>query len=106
MATACWPLHLAPFPCRYEYYEDESNIYLILEFCDGGELFDRLHMQAGSRYTEAEAARLLFKMVAAICYVHFMGVSHRDLKVRFQTLFLQCNFWVNCPSDPFSRLLR
>lgn len=38
-------------------------------------------MQAGSRYTEAEAARLLFKMVAAICYVHFMGVSHRDLKV-------------------------
>lgn len=50
-----------------------ANIYLVLEFCDGGELFDRLHMQKGSRYTEAEAARLMFKMVAAIGYCHFMG---------------------------------
>ena len=65
----------------YEYYEDASNIYLILELCDGGELFDRLHMQQGSRYTEAEAARLMFKMVAAIAYCHYMGISHRDLKL-------------------------
>ena len=46
----------------YEYYEDRDNIYLILEFCDGGELFDRLHQQKGNRYTEAEAARLMFRM--------------------------------------------
>ena len=65
----------------YEYYEDATNIYLILEFCDGGELFDRLHQQQGSRYTEAEAARLMFKMVAAIAYCHYMGISHRDLKL-------------------------
>ena len=65
----------------YEYYEDASNLYLVLELCDGGELFDRLHMQAGSRYTEAEAARLMFKMVAAIAYCHYMGISHRDLKL-------------------------
>ena len=47
---------------QYEYYEDPDNIYLILEFCDGGELFDRLHQQKGNRYSEAEAARLMFKM--------------------------------------------
>jgi len=38
-------------------------------------------MQKGSRYTEAEAARLMFKMVAAIGYCHYMGISHRDLKL-------------------------
>jgi len=65
----------------YEYFEDERNIFLILEFCDGGELFDRLHMQTGSRYSEAEAGRLMFKMCAAIGYCHYMGISHRDLKL-------------------------
>jgi len=47
-------------------HADAHNIYLILEFCDGGELFDRLHEQKGSRYSEAEAAKLVFKMTAAI----------------------------------------
>ena len=46
----------------FEYYEDPDNIYLILELCDGGELFDRLHQQKGNRYSEAEAARLMFRM--------------------------------------------
>jgi serine/threonine protein kinase len=72
---------LAAHTLQYEYYEDPDNIYLILEFCDGGELFDRLHQQKGNRYSEAEAARLMFKMCAAIGYCHFMGVSHRDLKL-------------------------
>jgi calcium-dependent protein kinase len=73
--------NIMPLLQLYEYYEDQHNIYLILEFCDGGELFDRLHEQTGSRYTEAEAARLMFKMCAAIGYCHYMGISHRDLKL-------------------------
>jgi serine/threonine protein kinase len=64
-----------------EYFEDESNIYLILELAEGGELFDRLHEQQGSHYSEAEAARLVFKFCAAISYIHHRGVTHRDLKL-------------------------
>ena len=60
-----------------EFYEDSQNIYLILELCEGGELFDRLHEQAGSHYDEAQAARLMYQMVAAIAYCHFQGISHR-----------------------------
>ena len=52
---------------------DENNIYLILEMCDGGELFDRLHQQKGNRYSEAEAARLMFKMCAAIGYCELVN---------------------------------
>jgi serine/threonine protein kinase len=61
----------------YEFYEDEQNIFLILEYCDGGELFDRLHEQTGHHYSEREAASLVLKMCAAIAYCHRQGISHR-----------------------------
>lgn len=57
------------------------NLYLLLEYCSGGELYDRLHDQPSRRYTEPEAARLVFKMLSAIAYCHRQGVSHRDLKL-------------------------
>lgn len=65
----------------YEYLEDDKNLYLILEYCAGGELFDRLHAQRDSRYSETEASKLVFRMVAAVSYLHHLGISHRDLKL-------------------------
>lgn len=65
----------------YEYLEDDKNLYLILEYCSGGELFDRLHAQRDARYSEIEAAKLIFRMVAAVSYLHHLGISHRDLKL-------------------------
>jgi calcium-dependent protein kinase len=64
----------------YETFEDSDNIYLVLELCTGGELYDRLHAQEGRHYREPEAARLVFKMLSAIAYCHKRGISHRDLK--------------------------
>lgn len=40
----------------YEYFEDDVNVYLITELCQGGELFDRIVEQ--EYFCEAEAARL------------------------------------------------
>ena len=64
----------------YEVYEDDNNMYLVLEYCSGGELYDRLHAQDGHKYSEQQASRLVFQMLAAIAYCHGMGISHRDLK--------------------------
>jgi calcium-dependent protein kinase len=64
-----------------EYFEDKDNLFLILELAEGGELFDRLHEQTNSHYSESEAARLVFKFCAAISYIHLKGVTHRDLKL-------------------------
>lgn len=41
----------------YEIYEDYKYIYLVFEYCSGGELFDDL-MKVG-RYDEKTAAGLL-----------------------------------------------
>jgi len=37
----------------YETYEDSKNIYLVMEMCEGGELFDRI-IDKG-QFTEKEA---------------------------------------------------
>nr|XP_051178975.1 calcium-dependent protein kinase 9-like isoform X3 [Lolium perenne] len=59
-------------------YEDDDAVHIVMELCDGGELFDRI--VARGRYTEraaAAAARTVAEVVRA-CHAH--GVMHRDLK--------------------------
>lgn len=63
-----------------ETYEDETAIYLVMELCAGGELYDRLQDQRGSRFSEEIAANLIMKMLSSVAYCHRKNISHRDLK--------------------------
>jgi calcium-dependent protein kinase len=62
----------------FEFFEDDINIYLILEKLDGGELFDRVIEK--EFFSEKEAAVLIKQILQAINYCHNNGVCHRDLK--------------------------
>merc|ERR1719440_37327 len=62
----------------YESFEDHRNIYLVMEICSGGELFDRI-IESG-HFTEVQAAILMQQIVRAIYYMHENHVCHRDLK--------------------------
>jgi len=62
----------------YESFEDHRNIYLVMELCAGGELFDRI-IESG-HFTEVQAATLMQQIVRAIYYMHENHVCHRDLK--------------------------
>jgi len=62
----------------YETFEDHRNVYLIMELCSGGELFDRI-IEAG-HFTEVQAATLMQQIIRAIYYMHENRVCHRDLK--------------------------
>lgn len=59
-------------------FEDSSFVYLVMELCAGGELFDRI-IQRG-HYSEREAARLIQVIVSVVESCHSLGVMHRDLK--------------------------
>ena len=62
----------------YETFEDRKNIYLVMELCEGGDLFDKI-VDAG--YFEEDTARAIFLQVAkAIHYCHIHNICHRDLK--------------------------
>lgn len=62
----------------YETFEDNKNIYLVLELCTGGELFDKI-IDEGS-FSEKKAAHILKQILAAIFYCHKHCIVHRDLK--------------------------
>ncbi|WOG98234.1 hypothetical protein DCAR_0417575 [Daucus carota subsp. sativus] len=59
-------------------YEDAVAVYLMMELCTGGELFDRI-VQRG-HYSERKAAELARVIVGVVEACHSLGVMHRDLK--------------------------
>ncbi|MFS7908370.1 putative protein kinase CAMK-CDPK family [Helianthus anomalus] len=59
-------------------YEDSISVYLVMELCAGGELFDRIIDK--SYYSEQKAADLAKTIVSVIEGCHSLGVMHRDLK--------------------------
>jgi len=62
----------------YEVFEDEHKVYLVMELCTGGELFDRIVKKG--HFGEREAAIVLEQVLRAVHYMHKIDVSHRDLK--------------------------
>lgn len=62
----------------YETFEDSRFVYLVLELCTGGELFDRII--ADGKFTERGAAVCIQQMLRAINYMHMNYIMHRDLK--------------------------
>ena len=66
----------------YEVFESKHNLYLIMEECMGGELFDKIteHIENDEMYSEKEAANILLQVMSAVEYCHNNGICHRDLK--------------------------
>lgn len=67
-----------------EVYESESQIFLIQQLCEGGDVFDRLEEQPDYHYSEVRCARLVKQMMSAVRYLHSKQIVHRDLVRRFQ----------------------
>lgn len=62
----------------YEIIETPRQLYLIMEYASGGELFD--YIVAHGKAQEPEACRFLHQILAGVEKVHAMRVVHRDLK--------------------------
>jgi calcium-dependent protein kinase len=62
----------------FEFYEDDTNFYIVSEFCSGGELFDWLSSKG--IFSESEACFIIRQILSAICYSHENNIVHRDLK--------------------------
>ncbi|KAK6744018.1 hypothetical protein RB195_010986 [Necator americanus] len=60
------------------YFHDQQRVYIILEYADGGELYNRLRKKG--KLEEPEAARYVHQLADALSYCHAKRVIHRDIK--------------------------
>ncbi|XP_010275075.1 PREDICTED: CBL-interacting serine/threonine-protein kinase 23-like isoform X5 [Nelumbo nucifera] len=71
----------------YEVMASKTKIYIVLEFVNGGELFDKI--ASHGRLKEDEARKYFQQLINAVDYCHSRGVFHRDLKP--ENLLLDAN---------------
>ena len=62
----------------YEVFEDTKKVYIVSEYCKGGELFDIISKKRN--FSEKEACIVMEQLLSGICYSHKNGIVHRDLK--------------------------
>ncbi|SCU92280.1 LAFA_0F09252g1_1 [Lachancea sp. 'fantastica'] len=62
----------------YEVWENKFELFLVLEYVDGGELFDFLVSRG--RLPEKEAIHYFRQIVEGTAYCHGFNIAHRDLK--------------------------
>lgn len=62
----------------YDVWENKNDLYLILEYIEGGELFDYLIKRG--KLLEHEAVSYFKQIINGIGYLHQFNICHRDLK--------------------------
>ena len=62
----------------YEVMETPKNIYLVMEYCDGGELFD--YIVSKQHLSEKQACVFFQEIIDALTYLHSQNIVHRDVK--------------------------
>jgi len=62
----------------YDAFEDKSSLYIVMEYCGGGELFDRITSR--KRYSEKDAQPILRQILSGVKYLHDKKIAHLDLK--------------------------
>ncbi|KFY24950.1 hypothetical protein V493_04924 [Pseudogymnoascus sp. VKM F-4281 (FW-2241)] len=62
----------------YDIWENRTEIYLVLEYVDNGELFD--HISRCGLLPEEEAMLYFRQLMSAVSYCHQFNICHRDLK--------------------------
>ena len=62
-----------------EVFENRTFIYIIMEYCKGGDLFSYLEKR-NFKINEHRAAQIIKQLLTALYYLHSFGIVHRDLK--------------------------
>ncbi|CAH1267419.1 NEK1 [Branchiostoma lanceolatum] len=69
-----------------ESFEEVGNLYIVMDFCDGGDLYQRINAQRGILFTEDQVMNWFVQLCLALKHVHDRKILHRDIKS--QNIFL------------------
>ena len=69
----------------YELMESPQKIYLVMEFCEGGELFD--YIVNHKKLSEKQACKFFQEIINSLEYLHSQSIVHRDIKPENMLLY-------------------
>ena len=62
----------------YDFYEDPSNYFILMDYVKGGDLFEKIkHTQY---FSEEMAARIMKQIFSCLAHMHSYSIAHRDIK--------------------------
>ena len=61
-----------------EYFVNKTELILILEYLDGGDLYDKI--EKVKKFSELDAIKIIKKILSSLSYLHKKNIIHRDLK--------------------------
>ncbi|XP_056092679.1 serine/threonine-protein kinase Nek4 [Rhinichthys klamathensis goyatoka] len=71
---------------RESWEGEDCQLYIVMGFCEGGDLYHRLKLQKGELLPERQVVEWFVQIAMALQYLHEKHILHRDLKT--QNIFL------------------
>ncbi|XP_071846820.1 serine/threonine-protein kinase Nek1-like isoform X7 [Apostichopus japonicus] len=69
-----------------ESFEELGNLYIVMDYCDGGDLYQRINARRGALIPEDQIMDWFVQICLALKHVHDRKILHRDIKS--QNIFL------------------
>ncbi|XP_068786023.1 serine/threonine-protein kinase Nek5 isoform X1 [Struthio camelus] len=73
----------------YTSLQEKNKLYIVMEYCDGGDLMKRINMQHGVLFDEDQILSWFVQIALGLKYIHDRKILHRDVKA--QNIFLSNN---------------
>ncbi|XP_051463907.1 serine/threonine-protein kinase Nek5 [Apus apus] len=73
----------------YASLQEKSKLYIVMEYCDGGDLMQRINMQHGVLFDEDQILSWFVQISLGLKHIHDQKILHRDVKA--QNIFLSNN---------------
>ncbi|XP_078208201.1 serine/threonine-protein kinase Nek3 isoform X5 [Callithrix jacchus] len=86
-----------------ECFEAEGHLYIVMEYCDGGDLMQKIKQQKGKLFPEDMILNWFTQMCLGVNHIHKKRVLHRDIKSK--NIFLTQNGKVKLGDFGSARLL-
>eukprot|EP00483_Globobulimina_turgida_P007873 UN07888 len=87
----------------YDIFETTHHLYLIIEYCKGGELFDELiNCTPKGWFSERETSQIIRQIAEGLKFMHYKKIIHRDLKLENILVSMKKNYNINKKKKKFS----
>ncbi|NWS17781.1 NEK3 kinase, partial [Pachyramphus minor] len=86
-----------------ESFEADGHLYIVMEYCDDGDLMQKIKHQRGNLFPEDTILHWFVQMCLAVKHIHDKRVLHRDIKSK--NIFLTQNGKVKLGDFGSARLL-